>query len=167
MGTIKLGLVVQYLSKQHCLQRLKTSSAYYFLIYTSQNDTASKWDLIPATILVSQLPRRFFSTDSGCLCYFSRPLWSHRYSSEVFNAALLNHLHKHGTLIAQRFQLSFRLALVICTLKSNQNISSRVKCIRQGIRKTIRFITSSEIDKLTDSVTHKHLYDKLPFYKSH
>lgn len=165
MWTIKLDFVVCYPSKQLCLQRLKSSPAYYFPVYTSQDHTISQWDLFPAAILGPQPPRRLFSTDSSCLSSFSPPLWSCRYHSEVFHTALLNHLHKHCTPMAQLFQLSFRLVLAICTLQSNQNISSRVKCSCQGIRNTIRFTASSGTDRLRGSVTHVHLYNKHPFYK--
>ena len=167
MWTLKLDFVVWYLSKQHCLQRLKSSPAYCFPVYISQDHTVSQWDLLPATILQPQPPGRLFFTDSGCLSYSSPPLWSHRYHSEVFHTALLNHLHKHCTPIAQLFQLSFRLAPAICTLQSNRSISSTVKCTCQGIRKTIRFTASSGMDRLTDSVTHIHLYNKHPSYKLH
>lgn len=155
------------LSKQHCLQRLKSSPAHDFPVYTSQDHTVSQRDLLPAPILEPRPPRRLFSTDSSCLFSFPPPLWSCRYHGEVFHTALLNHFHTHCTPIAQLFQLAFRLVLAICTLQSNQNVSSRVKCICQGIRNTVRFTASTGMDRLRDSVMPIHLYNKHPFYKLH
>lgn len=107
-----------------------------------------------------------FSPDSGSLSYFSPFLWSHRYHSVIFHTAQLNCLHKHFTAIAQLFQLSFRLVLVICTLQSNQNnISSRDKCICQEIRQRIRFTASSGVDRLRGGihVIQIHLCKIQPF----